>query len=92
MYYISAYDNYMKRHMLHIILIYGYDFDKQIFYVADFFKNSKYAFSTCSFQNIGEGYSTNIKSYLTKAKTGYYPYKYTSFKKLNKGLYFISEF
>lgn len=43
--YIPAYDQ--KTNLDHNILIYGYDND--LFYIADFFKNRKYNFETCTY-------------------------------------------
>lgn len=38
--------------MRHCPLIYGYNLEKKIFYVADFFYNQKYSFETCTFDEI----------------------------------------
>lgn len=80
-YYIPAYDKqYMKTHAAHEILVYGYDMIEQCLNIADNFKNGKYSYSTCSFQNIEEGYSAELaqswdwlECVLLKEKPGYYP-------------------
>lgn len=54
-YYIAAYDNFGKVHAPHDMLIYGYNKEKQMFYVADFF-NSKYSFSEANFDSINEAF------------------------------------
>ena len=56
-YYIEAYDDYGKRHFRHEIFIYGYDIESEILYVADFFENGKYSYSTVSFKQLEEAYS-----------------------------------
>ncbi|WDQ32380.1 hypothetical protein PTQ21_29050 [Paenibacillus marchantiae] len=50
-YYIAAYDNFRRVHTPHDMLIYGYNKENQMFYVADFF-NSKYSFSKASFNSV----------------------------------------
>lgn len=47
--YISAYKEDFNRHDM---LIYGFDLDKKIFYIADCFKNRKYSFSTCTMNEL----------------------------------------
>lgn len=52
----------------HDIFVYGYNQDKRIFYVADNFKNGKYSFEVCSFNELAEAYyniSEEDESYLT---------------------------
>jgi len=56
-YYIEAYDDYGKRHFRHEIFIYGYDIESEMLYVADFFENGKYSYSTVSFTQLEEAYS-----------------------------------
>lgn len=60
--FISAY----QRKSLHPIFVYGYDREKSIFYVADFFKNGKYSFSECSFfemKNAVKNYNLSLQSW-----------------------------
>ena len=51
-YNIKAYDNYNKNHFQHPVFIYGFDYELQVFNIADFFANRKYSFSTASFDEI----------------------------------------
>lgn len=56
-YYIPEYEyNYNVRHIPHDLMIYGYDQNKQIFYVADFFKSRKYGYATATFSEIEQAY------------------------------------
>jgi hypothetical protein len=50
-YYISAYSDQTK-HYAHDLFIYGYSTTENIFYIADFFENGKYNFSSASFTEI----------------------------------------
>ncbi len=58
-YFVSNYDSFLNEHMIHDIFIFGYDTEKEIFKVADNFKNGKYAYEEATFKEIYEGY-TNI--------------------------------
>ena len=51
-YYISLSRRYQHDHLEHDMLIYGYDVQNKLFYVADFFKDWKYIFETISFAEI----------------------------------------
>jgi len=48
-YYISESEAYLKYYHPHPLFIYGYDSDKEIFYIADFLKDGKFAFSQATF-------------------------------------------
>jgi hypothetical protein len=50
-FYIPLYDQYMKSHKWHDIFIFGYDMNKRLLYVADFFKNGKYSYQQVSFEH-----------------------------------------
>lgn len=50
-YFISAYNLYKTYHEAHDMLIYGYNMEKGVFYIADFF-TGKYEFSTASFLEV----------------------------------------
>lgn len=40
---------------LHNMFIYGFDDEKKIFYIADFFENEHYNFKTCSYKEVKQG-------------------------------------
>ena len=61
-FYISGYPNFKNRHFLHEILIYGYDEKNALFYIGDFFDNSKYAFKTISFCDFQEAFEAAVNS------------------------------
>lgn len=49
--------NYVsKRNTTHNPLLYGYDQEKGIFYVADFFADGKLSFETCSFEEVEKAF------------------------------------
>ncbi len=48
-YYIPNTIQYKDKHSIHDMLIYGYDRKQRLFFVADFFKYSKYEFETVPF-------------------------------------------
>ena len=48
---------YQKQQLLHDILVYGYNFDEKVFYVADFFKQ-KYSFEKIAFSDLELAFST----------------------------------
>ncbi|NLM10170.1 MAG: BtrH N-terminal domain-containing protein [Clostridiaceae bacterium] len=50
--YIKAY--LTEKDSRHDMLIYGYNLDKYIFYIADTFQNGKYSFETCTFNELFE--------------------------------------
>lgn len=47
---------YNKEHLIHEVFIYGYDEEKQIFYLADNVQNGKYVCFTSKFDEIEKGY------------------------------------
>lgn len=49
-YYVPVSVHYKKTHSHHDMLIYGYDLDKKIFHVADFFRYGKYTMKLFLFQ------------------------------------------
>lgn len=55
-YYIPCSAYYKKAHVRHELFIYGVDIEKEIFYVADFFKNSKYSFEEVPCNNVEEAF------------------------------------
>lgn len=52
--YISAYEE--KENRPHDLLVYGYNQETGEYYIADCFKNGKYAFKLCSFQELEGAY------------------------------------
>lgn len=61
-YYIPNSEAYMKRHFEHEMLIYGYDTKEKIFYIADFYKNSKYTFTVAPFDCVENAIKGTLKS------------------------------
>lgn len=55
-YYISLYQTYKKYHLIHPILIFGYDKSNNTFSVADFFNDGVYSFQKISFIELREAY------------------------------------
>lgn len=60
-YYIMDSDAYNKMHYDHQMLIYGYDNESKVFYIADFFKSSKYTFMTSSFDSVKNAVNSALK-------------------------------
>lgn len=54
--FISKYEGYLKNNRRHDIFIYGYDNEKKILNIADFFKNYKYDFSYVHFHDFSKAY------------------------------------
>lgn len=50
--YINAYGQ--QKNDLHNILIYGYDIEKKIFNIADFFSSRRYQFKQCTFEEFNQ--------------------------------------
>lgn len=62
-YFISSYEeSYMTYHSHHDLMIFGYDVKNQTFHIADFFKNSKYYYTTATFSEIEQGYNESNRS------------------------------
>lgn len=60
-YYIPCYKQwYLKKHIAHNILIYGFD-NKKNFFVADNFVNGKYSFDKVKFEEFEKGYNGQIE-------------------------------
>jgi hypothetical protein len=84
-FYIPVSDRYQKLHLHHDIFVYGYDINKEILYVADFFRNGVYSFKEIAFSDFELAFSTynltanpdylNEMVYLYKFN-GEYRYKY----------------
>lgn len=56
--------NYKKDHdFCHAIFIYGFDDDINMFYVGDFFRNQKYAYEQCSYDEMREAFEMKNKEY-----------------------------
>lgn len=55
-FYLSAAYSYQKNDDVHDVFIYGYDNEKKIFNIADFFVNNKYSFATATFDEISWAY------------------------------------
>ena len=57
-YYIHAYEEtYGASHFMHNILLYGYDGQNQMFYVADCFTEGKYSFAEISYEEFKRGFA-----------------------------------
>jgi len=61
-------DNYQKHHLIHELLIYGYDEKQDIFYIADNFDDGKFMFIVCPSKDIEKGFL------LLEGKEEYYSY------------------
>lgn len=55
-YYISKSGLFNTEHKWHELLIYGYDLDNQVFYIADNLGHGKYVKTECSFNELEKGY------------------------------------
>ena len=66
--FISSYNK--NNDFMHPFFFYGYNNDKQIFYIADFHSGKKYTFSILSYKDVEEAYMNSIKSETTM--TEYY--------------------
>ncbi|MCY9530256.1 hypothetical protein M5X04_13105 [Paenibacillus alvei] len=60
--YIPGSPAYQKYYWRHMILIYGFDQDKQIFNTAGFFGGNKYSVSTASFEQVEQAYYSHDSS------------------------------
>lgn len=57
-YYIHASDDYQINQQNHDCFIFGYDYDKKVFHICDFFKNGKYTKDTIDFAMMEKSYNT----------------------------------
>ncbi len=55
-YYISKSSVFNTKHIWHELLIYGYDLDNKVFYIADNLGNGKYIKTECTFNELEKGY------------------------------------
>ncbi|OAS17728.1 hypothetical protein [Paenibacillus oryzisoli] len=84
MFHIRAYTQaYQKKHDYHAALIYGFDSEEKIFYIADFF-NGKYSYETATYEEICSGYYSMGKFNLQQNISGI---NVLSFNKSPFGLY-----
>lgn len=60
-YYLSITELYNKNHFKHNIMVFGYDEEKKIFHVADFFNNCKFQLSTICFEEIKKATDSVVK-------------------------------
>lgn len=60
-YYISSSIQFKRQHFSHEMLIYGYDNKMKVFYIADFFENSKYTFVAEPFDCVESAISSALK-------------------------------
>lgn len=60
-FYIDIYDTYQRAHFIHPLLIYGYNQDERLFYVADNCHDGKYSYETVSFEQLTQGYDEAVK-------------------------------
>jgi hypothetical protein len=87
-YFISCSNCYNKSHFMHSNFIYGYDNDKKVVYVSDFFKHGMYKSEVVSYEEINQSYTLeyqigNIPSWFLWIRL----YKYVGYQyKLNKDL------
>ncbi|RCX20096.1 butirosin biosynthesis protein H-like [Anaerobacterium chartisolvens] len=61
-YYIPSSTNYNRTHFAHELLIYGYDRKMKVFYVADFFENSRYTFAAEPFIHVERAIISALES------------------------------
>ena len=61
-FYISAGGNYNEHHYRHDIFVYGYDKDKKMLNVADFYNAGKYAYSFAGFDEFELAYTNYYKT------------------------------
>ena len=57
-YYVPSSVRYKRLNLLHDMLIYGYDLDEKVFYIADFFRNGKYCYEVISFSDFEQAFNT----------------------------------
>lgn len=55
-YFLPVFDGYNKIHNIHPTLIYGYNIEKAIFNVADFYKDNKYSYSIVNFEDLNKAF------------------------------------
>lgn len=58
-FYVPLSDRYQKLQLHHDIFVYGYDLDREILYVSDFFKNGVYSQAEISFADFDLAFNTN---------------------------------
>lgn len=61
--YIKCYETEKENVSIHDVFVYGYDEERKILYIADFFKNGKYQLEECSFQEFIDAYQAFKKGY-----------------------------
>ena len=54
---------YTERYSRHCPMVFGYDSDEKIFYIADFFKDSKYSFECVTFDQMKTSLAYNEKEF-----------------------------
>lgn len=62
-YYIATTDYYQKEHLMHELLVYGYDLDRNLIYIADNLEEGKFVQSSCTLDELEEGYWTMPNEY-----------------------------
>ncbi|WP_440116389.1 hypothetical protein [Paenibacillus sp. QZ-Y1] len=62
-YYIASTDFYQRGHLMHELLVYGYDLEHNLIYIADNLEDGKFIQSSCSLDELEEGYWTMSSEY-----------------------------
>ncbi|PQP83352.1 hypothetical protein C0Q44_01125 [Paenibacillus sp. PCH8] len=62
-YYIASTDYYQREHLMHEVLVYGYDLDRNLIYIADNLEDGKFVQVTCALDELEEGYWTMSDEY-----------------------------
>ncbi|MEN1987493.1 hypothetical protein [Paenibacillus hubeiensis] len=73
---LSVYKNMDIPEFIHDVFIYGYDSDQELVYLAGNFLNGKYAFVTCTFEEIRTAYILSFKDELFDWLFGVVLYQY----------------
>lgn len=62
-YYLACTDYYQKEHLMHELLVYGYDLDQNLIYIADNLDDGKFIQTVCSLDELEKGYWTMSNEY-----------------------------
>ncbi len=78
LYFISVSEFYHREHFMHPVLIHGYDSEKKVFYIADFFKN-RYESVETSYEEIKDSAKT-IRYESRVLNKDYYSFRFDTIK------------
>lgn len=70
-FYIKNRAAYQKEHYHHVVFVYGYESEKELFYTSGYDKNMKYTSTCITFEEIRQGFSNNAISYYDDENTIY---------------------